>query len=211
MTSSLDSQAGDTSAARLRAKRAGVVGRDTLDDALIRRIAAGDREAMNVLYVRHSLRVYHFILRFGPSDAVAEELVNEVFFDVWRTAGRFEGRSQVSTWLMSIARNKAIAAVRRRPAEPLGHDVAELVEDPSDNAEAIADKRDTNSILVKCLAQLSPIHRDIIDLIYYRGKTINDVAAMIGIAQNTVKTRMFYARQRLAELLRANGVVAAVI
>src|SRR5262245_65727381 len=119
MTSSLDSQAGDTSAARLRAKRAGVVGRDTLDDALIGRIAAGDREAMNVLYVRHSLRVYHFILRFGPSDAVAEELVNEVFFDVWRTAGRFEGRSQVSTWLLAIASHKASAAGTSRSAAPL--------------------------------------------------------------------------------------------
>jgi RNA polymerase sigma-70 factor, ECF subfamily len=189
--------------------RSDPTGRDTLDHALIERIAAGDRTAMNVLYTRHNARVYRFILRFVGNGAVAEELVNEVFLGVWRSAGKFEGRSQVSTWLLALARHQALDARGRRSTVPLDDDALALVEDPAANAEAIVDRKNTGSILRNCLAQLPPIHREIIDLVYYHGKTIDDAAAIIGIKQGTVKTRMFYARRRLAELLRARGIVGA--
>jgi RNA polymerase sigma-70 factor (ECF subfamily) len=182
---------------------------DTLDEALIERIAAGERAAMNILYTRHSVRVFRFILRFVDNEAAAEELVNGVFLDVWRNAGKFEHRSQVSTWLLALARHQALGTLRRRSTESLDNDAVALIEDPADNAEAIVDKKKTSSILRNCLAQLSPLHRETIDLVYYHGKTISDAAAIIGIKQSTVKTRMFYARRRLAELLRAQGIVAA--
>jgi RNA polymerase sigma-70 factor, ECF subfamily len=84
-----------------------------------------------------------------------------------------------------------------------------LIEAPAANAEASFDKKKTSSILFNCLAQLSPLHREIVDLAYYHEKPIAEVAAIIGINQSTVKTRMFYARKRLAELLRAQGIAAA--
>jgi RNA polymerase sigma-70 factor, ECF subfamily len=87
--------------------------KDTLDEALIERIAGGDRGAMNVLYTRHVVRVYWFIMRFVGNEAVAEELVNEVFLEVWRNADKFEGRSQLSTWLLALARHQALGALRR--------------------------------------------------------------------------------------------------
>jgi RNA polymerase sigma-70 factor (ECF subfamily) len=184
-------------------------GRDALDDALIERIAAGDRAAMTVLYTRHSVRVYRFILRFVDREAVAEELVNGVFLDVWRNAAKFECRSQVSTWLLALARHQALGALRRRSDEPLGDDAAALIEDPADNAEEIVDKKRIGSILRNSLGQLSPLHREIIDLVYYHGKAVSDAAAIIGISQSTVKTRMFYARRQLADLLRAQGIASA--
>jgi len=76
----------------------------------IGRIAAGDRVAMRVLYARHHLRVYRFLLRIVNDAAAAEDLTSDAFLDVWKNAGRFEGRSQVSTWILSIARYKALAA-----------------------------------------------------------------------------------------------------
>jgi RNA polymerase sigma-70 factor (ECF subfamily) len=181
----------------------------TPDDALIELIAAGDRSGMALLYARHSARVYRFILRFIENEAIAEELVNEVFLDVWRNARKFEGRSQVSTWLLSVARHRALEVRRRRSTVSLDDDVAARLEDPAENAEATIDKRKTSSILSSCLAQLSPIQREIIDLIYYRGKTIGAAAAIVGTNQSTVKTRMFYARKRLSELLRAQGIASA--
>jgi RNA polymerase sigma-70 factor (ECF subfamily) len=181
---------------------------DTVDAALMARIAAGDKSAMRVLYTRHHARIFRFILQFIADTAVAEEVLQEVFLDVWRKAHMFEGRSRVSTWLLGVARHKALQARRSRPHVSLDDGVAELVEDPADNAEAVAEKRDTATILRNCLAQLSPVQREIIELIYLRGKTINDAAATIGAAQNTVKTRMFYARKRLAELLRSQGITA---
>jgi RNA polymerase sigma-70 factor, ECF subfamily len=70
---------------------------ESSDDELMPRISAGDRHAMEVLYVRHHVRVYRFLLRLVNNSANAEDLTSEVFLDTWKHAGRFEGRSQVST------------------------------------------------------------------------------------------------------------------
>ena len=91
----------------------------TSDEVLIGRIAGGDRLAMQVLFARHHVRVYRFVLRLVRNEATAEDLISDVFLDVWRQAGKFEGRSAVSTWMLSIARFKALSALRRRPEEEL--------------------------------------------------------------------------------------------
>jgi RNA polymerase sigma-70 factor (ECF subfamily) len=89
--------------------------RDTSSDAiLVNRIAAGDKLAMQALFARHRTPVYRWLLRFVSNETLAEDLLSEVFLDVWRQAGRFEGRSSVATWLLSIARFKALSARRRR-------------------------------------------------------------------------------------------------
>jgi len=82
----------------------------TTDEVLIARIAGGDRLAMQVLFARHHVRMYRFVLRLVRNEATAEDLISEVFLDVWRQAGKFEGRSAVSTWMLSIARFKALCA-----------------------------------------------------------------------------------------------------
>src|SRR5208283_3844466 len=102
------------------------------DEALIGRIAQGDRLAMQVLFARHHVRVYRFVLRLVRNEAAAEDLISEVFLDVWRQAGKFEGRSQVSTWLLSIARFKTLSSLRRRPEEELSDKEVESIEDTSD-------------------------------------------------------------------------------
>ena len=178
----------------------------TSDDVLIGRIAGGDRLAMQVLFARHHVRVFRFVLRLVRDESVAEDLISEVFLDVWRQAGRFEGRSQVSTWLLAIARFKALSALRRRPDEELDDETAEAIEDPSDDPEVVLDKKDKSAAIRKCLEKLSAEHREIIDLVYYHEKSVEEVAQIVGIPENTVKTRMFYARKRLAELLKAAGI-----
>ena len=178
----------------------------TSDDVLIGRIATGDRLAMQVLFARHHVRVYRFVLRLVRDESVAEDLISEVFLDVWRQAGRFEGRSQVSTWLLAIARFKALSALRRRPDEELDEEAAEAIEDPSDDPEVALDKKDKSAAIRKCLEKLSAEHREIIDLVYYHEKSVEEVAQIVGIPENTVKTRMFYARKRLAALLKAAGI-----
>jgi len=178
----------------------------TSDEVLIGRIATGDRLAMQVLFARHHVRVYRFVLRLVRDESVAEDLISEVFLDVWRQAGRFEGRSQVSTWLLAIARFKALSALRRRSDEELDDETAEAIEDPSDDPEVVLDKKDKSAAIRKCLEKLSAEHREIIDLVYYHEKSVEEVAKIVGIPENTVKTRMFYARKRLAELLKAAGI-----
>lgn len=177
----------------------------TSDDVLIGRIAGGDRLAMQVLYARHHVRVYRFVLRLVRNEAAAEDLISEVFLDVWRQANRFEGRSAVSTWLLSIARFKALSSLRKRSEEELDEEHAEAVEDESDDPEVTAQKRDKANIMRQCLTALSPEHREVIDLVYYHEKSVEEVAGIIGIPEATVKTRMFYARKKLGELLKQQG------
>src|SRR5882762_6406796 len=171
----------------------------TSDEELIGRIAGGDRLAMQVLFARHHVRVYRFVLRLVRNEATAEDLISEVFLDVWRQAGRFEGRSAVSTWLLAIARFKALSILRRRPEEELDEEAAEAIEDTSDTPDVTLEKKQKADVIRKCLGGLSADHREIVDLVYYHEKSVEEVAEIVGIPEATVKTRMFYARKKLAE------------
>jgi RNA polymerase sigma-70 factor, ECF subfamily len=178
---------------------------DSSDQALLRAIADGDRRAMQVLYRRHHVRVYRFVLRITNDTSLAEDLVSEVFFGVWRHAGAFEGKSQVSTWILAIARHKAFSALKRRPDEQLSDEMANTIIDPADNAETMVHHQDRGAVIQKCLSQLSTDHREVIDLVYYHDRSVEEVAEIIQVPKNTVKTRVFYARKCLGKLLEASG------
>ena len=178
----------------------------TADEVLIARIAGGDRLAMQVLFARHHVRVYRFVLRLVRNEATAEDLISDVFLDIWRQAGKFEGRSQVSTWMLSIARFKALSVLRKRPEEELDEETAERIEDQSDDPETTLAKKDKGALLRQCLTALSAEHREIVDLVYYHEKSVEEVAGIVGIPEATVKTRMFYARKKLSELLKEQGI-----
>jgi RNA polymerase sigma-70 factor (ECF subfamily) len=176
------------------------------DDILIARIANGDRLAMQALFARHHVRVYRFVLRLVRNEATAEDLISEVFLDVWRQAGKFEGRAAVSTWMLGIARFKALSALRRKPDAELDDETAERIEDHADDPETTLAKKDKGSQLRQALNGLSNEHREIIDLVYYHEKSVEEVAGIVGIPEATVKTRMFYARKKLSELLKEQGI-----
>lgn len=161
---------------------------------------------MQVLYGRHHVKVFRFGLRLVRDEQLAEDLISEVFLDVWRQAGKFEGRSAVSTWLLAITRFKALSALRRRKDAELDDETAGAIEDPSDDPEVTAQKKDTSNVLRSCLNKLSAEHREIVDLVYYHEKSVEEVAGIIGIPENTAKTRLFYARKKLAELLKESGI-----
>jgi len=179
------------------------------DEALIKAVAIGDRGAMQALYKRHNVPIYRFIRRLVGDRQLTENLVGDVFLEVWQHAGYFECRSKVSTWLLSISRFKAFSALRQRHnakrAEHAGFDRcdARLVADPADNPENAVLKKDACALMRSCINELSPEHREIIDLIYYHEKTVEEVATIIRAPKNTVKTRAHYARKHLAQLLAA--------
>lgn len=189
------------------AGQAGILAaRATSDEMLLEKIANGDRTAMHTLYARHNVRVYRFVLRMLRDTAATEDLVSQVFLDVWRSASQFEGRSQVSTWLLSIARFKALTALRQRKHEDIDQDDVMQIADHADTPEASLDRSRTSAILRACVARLSPAHREIVSLVYYHEKSVEEVAQLIGIPAATVKTRMFYARKQLAEFLKHAGI-----
>src|SRR5271168_5587597 len=144
------------------------------DELLIGRIARGDRLAMQVLFARHHVRIYRFVLRLLHDEMAAEDVIGEVFLDVWRQANRFENRSAVSTWLIAIARFKALSLLRKRREDGLDDEMAEAIEELSDDPEIAVQKQNKGEKLRKCLTALSPEHREIIDLVYYHEKSVQE-------------------------------------
>src|SRR5450432_2642323 len=112
------------------------------DEALIQSMADGDKRAFKMLYVRHHVRVFRFVMRLVGNESAAEEVVNEVFLEAWRHAQDFKRRSQVATWLLSIARFKTISECRRRSEAQLDEKAAAVIEDPSDTPSISMDKRE---------------------------------------------------------------------
>ena len=183
------------------ASPAQAVARDnSSDEMLIGRIAGGDQLAMRTLFARHRVPIYRWLLRIVHDETLADDLLSEVFLDVWRQAAAFEGRSSVSTWLLAIARYKALSARRGRSDAELDARIATTIADPADDPEAALQKKNRSELLRNSLAGLSQEHGEVIDLVYYHGKSVREVADIVGVGEATVKTRMFYARKKLAEL-----------
>ena len=176
------------------------------DGNLLERIRAGDQGALQALYGRHRVKIFRFVLRLVRSEASAEDIVSEVFIDVWRNATNFEGRSEASTWLLAIARNKAYSLLRRKKEDGLDDEMAAAIEDKADNPEVVLQKKSKGELLRACLSGLSREHREVIDLVYYHDKSVEEVALIVGIPEGTVKTRMFHARKKLSQLAQAAGI-----
>jgi RNA polymerase sigma-70 factor, ECF subfamily len=173
------------------------------DEVLIGRIAAGDQFAMRTLFARHRIPLYRWLLRIVRDETTAEDLLSDVFLDVWRQAASFKGRASVSTWLLAIARYKALSARRARVDAQLDERIASTIADPADNPEAALQEKNRSEVLRDSLANLSPEQGEVIDLVYYHGKSVKEVAEIVGVGEATVKTRMFYARRKLASLVAA--------
>ncbi len=178
----------------------------TADHDLVIRIAEGDELAMRVLYARHQLKIYRFVLRLVRDETAAEDAISEVFLDVWRQAARFEGRSSVTTWLLAMARNKAWSALRKRREIGIDDGMAEQLEDDSDDPEVVAQKADKGAAMRRCIEKLTVDHREVIELVYYQETALDEAAIILDIPENTVKTRLFHARKKLSELLREAGI-----
>lgn len=176
------------------------------DKDLIERLKSGDENAMQVLYARHYQRLYRFILRQIRDEMMAEDIVNDVFLDCWRQAGKFEGRSSVSTWLMAIGYNKSISYLRKKRESQIHEGQAEAIIDESDDQQVALMKDDKGDVLRETIDQLSADHKAVIDLAYYHEMSVSEIAEILDIPTNTVKTRLFHARKNLHEMLLEAGV-----
>src|SRR6185312_8737245 len=146
-------------------------GETSSDAILVNRIAAGDKLAMHALFARYRTSIYRWLLRFVASEALAEDLLSDVFLDVWRQADRFEARSSVSTWLLAIARFKALSARRTRKDAEIDATIEATVADPADNPEVMLEKKNREELVRAALNNLSPEHKEVIDLVYYHEKS----------------------------------------
>ena len=178
---------------------AATAGEYSSDEILVERIAAGDKLAMQVLFARHRTSIV--AVRFvgnEPRPRTSERRV----LDVWQQAGRLKPFRRLD--LAALDRPLRRSAHRRRTDAPLDETIEATVADSADDPEIALQKKSRSELLRQAVMKLSPDHREIIDLIYYHEKSVDDCALILGIPAATVKTRMFYARKKLAELVQAH-------
>lgn len=176
------------------------------DHALIRRVAGGDREAFRALFEAYQQPVFRYLVRLMRDEAVARELTNDVMIEVWKGAARFEGRAKLRTWIFGIAHNKGVDVLRKRSELPWDEKAAESLVDDGPSPHEAAAQGDLRRLILGLLDRLSPEHRAVIQLTYYEGLSVREIAQTVDCPEATVKTRMFYARKQLKELLAEAGI-----
>jgi RNA polymerase sigma-70 factor (ECF subfamily) len=172
---------------------------------LLERIAQSDETAFKELYRGFSRRLYAYVLRQIDDPSQAEEIVADTLYEVWRQPARFRGESQFGTWLIGIARNKVLMAFRSRKPDAKHDDleaVAETVAADDPSAFDILAQQQRHEGVRHCMSKLSADHRECVHLVFYEGMALAEVAALQGCPENTVKTRLFHARQKLKNCLK---------
>lgn len=176
------------------------------DVALIRRVAAKDRQAFEALYHRYYPRLSGYLFRLVRRKDIVEELLNDVMFVVWESAARFTGKSQVSTWIFGIAYHKALKALARLSEKPPEPPAAARELTDRNGPEDVMMRKEICDTLNRALDALSPEQRAVLELTFQHGFSYRAIAEVIGCPVNTVKTRMFYACRRLRQLLPRLGI-----
>ncbi len=176
------------------------------DRELIRRVADKDRRAFETLYQRYGPRLQRYLSRLIQRPDVAEEALDDVMLVVWQNAARFNDRSRVSTWILGIAHHKALKARARLAGRLSETPVSDQQVADGEGPEDATMRGELDRLLAKWLEALSPEQRVVVELTFYQERSYHEIAEITRCPVNTVKTRMFHARKRLAPLLTALGI-----
>lgn len=178
---------------------------DSQERDWLAKIAAGrDRQAMKCFYLSYRARLGAFLFRILRRQSLVDEVYNDVMLVVWRKAGQYNGSAKVSTWLFSIAYRSSLKRLdkeKRFQGDPLVEQAAKT------RFETHAEHQ---QLVQKALDALSAEQRTVIELAYFIGNNYAEIAEITATPENTVKTRMFYARKKLLNALATLGVISAV-
>lgn len=173
--------------------------------ALLQRVAGGDEGAFAELYDLTAPRVHGLVRRLLRNDAHAEEVTQEVFLEVWRTAPRFqESRGRALSWMLTIAHRRAVDRIRSVQAQSVrdvGYESRHEVPDPDPTGEAATDAVQAHDVR-DALDELSPLQQEVLALVYWQGMTHREAAEHLGVPLGTTKTRIRDGLGRLAAALR---------
>jgi RNA polymerase sigma-70 factor (ECF subfamily) len=172
---------------------------------LIRRIAAGEEAALRDLFEVHGQRMYAYALRVLGDPSAADDVVQESLVAVWQGAARYRGDGRPAAWLMGIVHFKALNALRRKPLESLEETENDL---PAKGMlpEEKTSKREQRAVLHNAIAHLSADHRAVLELVFYGGMSLHEIAEVLDCPLGTVKSRLAYARASLRGYMERNGL-----
>ncbi len=168
-----------------------------LDEArLLSQIAAGDKLAFEALFRSYFPRLQRFVRRLSRSAELIEEVVNDTMLVVWQKAASYDGSCKVSTWVFAIAYRKALKGLKLSD-EPMESDASDYVDEAGQQPDQELDRRQLQLSVAQALEQLPMAQRIVAVLAYYHEMGYSDIADVLECPLNTVKTRMFHARQKL--------------
>jgi len=166
---------------------------------LICRMASGDENAMREIYATYGQRLFAYALRLTNDHAMAEDVTQETLVIAWHTAGKFRGDGRLIAWLLGIVHHTAMKMMRHT-AEPL-ESIEETVTGGKASPEEQAQVEEMKRWVRKGLQDLSAEHRAVLELVFYQGLTLNEVADICQCPLGTVKSRLNYARAHLRGVL----------
>jgi RNA polymerase sigma-70 factor, ECF subfamily len=178
------------------------------DLALLERIAAGEQDAMHCLYERFYSRLQRFLWsRLHGDRALVEDALQEIFLNIWRSAGSFRGQSSVATWVFQIAHHQALRSLHKQDAsDKREHALTDEHADMPQQTALLEDAVIDRITLANALRQLSDKHREVLELVFYYGFAPDEVANILAVAPGTVKSRISYARRALLQRLNETSV-----
>jgi len=181
---------------------------ETVDPELewVRRIAAGDRDAFEKLYTAYQTRLFRYLLRMLGDTGTAEELTNDTMVSAWKAAGNIKGQSKHSTWLFDLAGNKDLNTMRGQRPVMVDVETAVVIAASSDSPEKTVSRGSLQAAIKQALNELSADHREVLELTFYQDLSYQEIAEIVQCPINTVKTRMFYAKKKLQEVLEQRGL-----
>ncbi len=168
---------------------------------LLQRVAIKDKVAFEKLYIRFYPQLTRYLSRLMRRPEMVEEVVNDTLFVVWEKAEQFQGRSKVSTWVTGIAYLKGIKALDRLRMMPEQQAESLAVAEDIEESQNLISKLRLGEWLASGLDKISVDQRSVIELTYFSGYSYQEIADIMKCPVNTVKTRMFHARRKLAKLL----------
>jgi len=177
--------------------------REDSDSDLLGAVVAGEQTAFERLYRLYEKRLYQYVYTLVNDQTVAEDVVGETMMAIWRGAGTFSGTSRLSTWIFGIARHKSLDALRRTGRRQREVDLDNAADLPSscDGPLEGIHRKQVESLTKQALATLSREHQEVLRLVFYEELPYHEIATLLSIPSNTVKTRVFYAKQHLKRAL----------
>jgi RNA polymerase sigma-70 factor (ECF subfamily) len=174
-----------------------------LANEMIRRIACGERDALNELYACYRRPLFNYLLQLTPDYGLAEEILQDTMIAVWKSAHSYEGRSSVQTWLIGIARRQAHNTLRQRKLPLADESEMEGLIAPDPEPEDITLASVARDELIEAFRKLAPTHREVLVLIFLQELSYQETATILNVAVGTVKSRLSNAKRALRILLDA--------
>ena len=181
-------------------------GRERTGDSanvIVARIAAGERQALDILYQQYAQPLFGYLMTLTADHGLAEEILQDTFLAAWRGAAHFEGRSSVKTWLFGIARRQAHNVLRRRNPRFVDDAALELAPSNEPEPEMTALINADRQAIVTAIERLSPTHQEVLVLAFVHDLPYAEMAELLAVPLGTIKSRLSNARRLLRQILES--------